>query len=1512
MDRRASRFKNNIRSRSPHAGSNQVSKLHDRRSRTKSINTNITYSNDNLGGTGTASKDLLSNKQVDNTEKGLNATRDDSGAPADTRDVTDVFKEFIKIMKSESTNVRPSVRYPVASSAVPEFDPNNNNQTIDMWITKVNECASIYNWSEPETLHYALPKLIGVAQRWYQSLPTMKFTWEEWQVKLKTAFPSTENYGIILTEMLNLRVKFGDSLENYFYEKMILLHRCRLSGKDAVDCILLGIDDRSVRTGAEAVQFTEPDKLLVYLRSVKSIKRPEKSVPRASAPDQGARQKTLLRSNREGKVLKCYNCGEDGHPSFKCKQPLKKCDQCFKLGHLTANCPFKTSSSLQNSSATASTEKSVKVVCNNNNNNQVENKYYKTAVIDKKPFLCYIDFGSQCTMMQWSAASNILTWDVNDLPVLRGFGNGTVKPLGKCTSKITIDTVTAEVQILIVPDQYLTVPLLVGQTFTEQSHIAIIKTNEALHITTRSLELGKVLVYTKEDIRVNGLCTVEVYTVPKYTGDIAIEHQLRQEPRKEYEIFRDYCRVEDGKGFITLRGFPSREFVLPMNTLLIRSSPANIINVNFTKTVCNNNDNSPKTDIYVEDILVDKDLDSNYLEKLVVLLNEFRKCFAFSTSEIGCTTFGNMEIQLKDSIPVVYRPYRLSHTERETVREIVNDLETNGIIKESSSEYASPIILVKKKTGEHRMCVDFRALNKKTVKEHYPMPRIEDQIDSLAGFQYYTTLDLASGYYQIPMSEHSKPLTAFVTPDGHYEFNRMPFGLANAPSTFQRIINKILGRSRFKNAFAYMDDIVIPSMDIESGLEDLRGIMSLFKEAGLTLKISKCHFFKKNIDYLGFDISSEGVKPGARKIVAVQNFPRPVDQHSVRQFIGLSSFFRRFVKDFSLIARPLTQLLRKDSKWEWGESQENAFVTLRKALVERPVLSFYNPTYETQLHTDASKHGLGGILLQREKSDYPFKAVAYYSRQTSPEEQHFTSYDLETLAVVCSLQRFRVYLLGLHFKIITDCNSLRATLGKRDMIPRVARWWNIMQEYDFEMEYRPGNNMQHVDALSRNPVCPPAPLVESDVVVCEVREITVDWLTTVQKNDSEIQRTMQILNDVTLNNIPDIKNNYVIKRGLLYRKTDDGDRWVVPKGVRWQILKSSHDDIGHFAFDKTLQKVKNNYWWPKMNRFIKKYVQSCLECAHSKGQGGKKAGELHPIPKIDCPFHTLHFDHLGPFIKSKKKHSYLLVIIDAFTKFIVLVPVKNTKASTSIKVLQNYFDLFSVPKRVISDRGSGFTAKRFQSFLATLGVKHVLNAVATPRANGQVERYNRTILGALTAANHGKAENLWDETVSKVQWGLNNTINQGTGKTPSQVLFGLQLTSMGEARLRSCIDNSDNDQEPDLETVRTEVSNYVQKNQEKQKKRFDRHRKTVKFQLGDLVRVEREIPATGRSRKLIPRFQGPYRITQILDHDRYEIRDTPLSRKNNRPFKSIVSVDKILPWLVFNRDSDDDDVTQSE
>lgn len=1431
-------------------------------------------------------------------------------------DTNSDFKKLLTVLTSAFSH-NNGEKFQNTVNAIPEFDPSLKNQTMSTWLSKVNECATIYGWTDKQTIHFALPKLSGLAKRWYESLPSMLFNWSEWQEKLMSAFPCRENFGQMLTNMLSKRARFGEPLEEYFYEKTILLNRCNIHGKDAVDCIIFGIDDRSVRMGAEAVQFDDPNKLLSFLRNAniqKPVNKQNSSNNTMTSTNSNSQHHKNFKRNPNSNV-QCYNCGLSGHYSNKCSQPLKRCDKCNLIGHLSNDCP---KDKPKDNSAIGVKDKTVMTIGNKNDNA----KYFKQAFLNGVSLESFVDLGSQKTLLRETEAREILSnWNISDLDVLVGFGNSCVIPVGSCEVQIVIDGVAAVTEVLIVPDVYMkSYPMLVGHSFTEQNHIVIIKTSDELKIMLKADngEVEKFDIKMKEEVVIDNLKIVAVYTEPAYDGDLFIEGGSRLKPGKEYFVAKGLFQFTKGSGQVMLKGGANSTAILKKGQKIARGYSVShcdkVAEPNVLRVECQpcefeskNNSNNP---IKPEQITVDQSISSQDKTQLSNLLNQYRCCFAFNLGELGCTNEGEMTIKLADDRPVVYRPYRLSYNERQNVREMIDEMLTAGIIRESNSQFASPIIIVKKKTGDKRLCVDFRALNRKTVKEHYPLPRIDDQLDNLSGFKYFTTLDLASGYYQVPIAEDSKHKTAFVTPEGQYEFNRMPFGLANAPAVFQRIVNKVLGKSRFGTAMAYMDDIIIPSKTVEEGLAKLTTILGLLQQARLTLKLSKCNFFMTVVDFLGFELSEAGIKPGSQKTKAVSDFPRPATQQQVRQFLGLASFFRRFVRNFSIIAKPLTCLLKKDVVFNWTSEQEEAFNHLKTELTQRPTMALYDREAETEVHTDACKIGIGAILLQRNKEG-PFKAVAYFSRQTSMDEQRFASYDLETLAVISALQRFRVYLLGLNFKIVTDCNSLRATFEKRDLIPRVARWWSQLQEFNCQIEYRAGTRMMHADALSRNPVETSEKSVNSVMA-----SNTNNWLATVQSTDPKIKRILDILSDKQTEEVSDLKKNYKVVNNRLYKKTESGLKWVVPKATRWRIVKQNHDDIGHVGVDKTLAKINEDYWFPQMRQFIQKYVRSCLDCAYHKAPAGKPEGYLNPIPKVATPFHTLHMDHLGPFVRSTKGNSYLFVVVDAFTKFILIKAVKGTDAKYVVSVLKEYFYTFGVPCRLISDRGSSFTSSTFKKFTTELGVKHILNAVATPRANGQVERYNKTITDALATANNDQPENKWDEHVAKVQWSLNNTFNKGIGGCPAEVLFGTKMTGINDSRLNLSI-SEDRDQNNNAEISRQEmrerVSEHIADQQKSQKKRYDKRRREAKaYEVGDLVRVLRNPSATGQSRKLLPKYQGPYRISKKFDHDRYEIEDTPVTRKGGKLYKTVVAVDKIQPWVMFDRVSTDNDKDSSD
>ncbi|CAH2228158.1 jg4831 [Pararge aegeria aegeria] len=743
------------------------------------------------------------------------------------------------------------------------------------------------------------------------------------------------------------------------------------------------------------------------------------------------------------------------------------------------------------------------------------------------------------------------------------------------------------------------------------------------------------------------------------------------------------------------------------------------------------------------------------------------------------------------------------------------------------------------------------------------------------------------------MHRDSIEKTAFITEDGHFEFLRLPFGLANAPSCFQQMMNKTLGNLRFGKVIVYLDDLYLISETVEENMNLLEEVLQIFKKNGLTLNLKKCHFFKNEIEFLGYKIRPGCVMPNEAKLEAVKNFPVPKTVHQLRQYLGLISYFRKFIRNCAILSTPLTKLLKKDAVWEWGELQNQAFCILKDKLTSESVLAIFDPKKDTVLYTDASREGLAGILTQvgYEVGDEGERVVHYYSRQTTNDEKKFHSFELELLAVVCCLQKFRLYLLGNCFKIITDCSAVRYALSKKDIVPRIARWVLSTQEFTFEILHREGSRMQHVDALSRNPV-PSGEKSEAEIIMSITEG---DWLLAVQVQDPELMKIREVLASGQAEDNKEIFNSYELLGAKVYKRTSNGRRWVVPKNCIWQIIKCNHDDVGHFSLDKTVERIRTLYWFPRLRKIVKKYIKNCLNCIYHKNKGGPKEGELYPLPKYAQPFHTLHLDHIGPFVTTKNKNKYLLVVVDAFTKFVFISAVRKTNTAGVIKELENISKTFGNARRIITDAGSCFTSGKFAQYCANRNIRLHIVATGVPRANGQVERFNKTILESLKSMGADTTDDRWDQCIKALQQGLNSTIHKTTRAVPSEVMFGYRLRMDSD----SLAPELEDEKLVDMSQLRERVDSNVKASAQYQKERFDKSRVKAKtYKEGDLVLIRIQSQSNdGQSRKLMPTFKGPFQVKKILNNDRYEVVDLRGSQRCSKMYNGVAVAENMKSWI---------------
>ena len=775
------------------------------------------------------------------------------------------------------------------------------------------------------------------------------------------------------------------------------------------------------------------------------------------------------------------------------------------------------------------------------------------------------------------------------------------------------------------------------------------------------------------------------------------------------------------------------------------------------------------------------------------LLLRNRKVFSTGPDDIGRTDVVTHQIDTGSAHPIRQPARRLPHAMREEVDQQVEDMLRNGIIQPSSSPWSAPVILVQKKDGTYRFCVDYRALNEVTVRDSYPLPRIDETLESLGGAEYFSTLDMASGYWQVLMRKLDKEKTAFTTGRGHYEFNVMPFGLTNAPATFQRLMEYVLAGLQWEHCLIYLDDIIVFAKSFEEQLERLQEVLDCLYEAGLKLKPSKCHLVKSKVDFLGHVVSRNGLSVDPRKVEAITKYPRPQNLTQLRQFLGLSGYYRRFIKNYSTIAAALFRLERKEVKWDWTEACDSAFESLKQRLVEAPILAFPRFDLPFSVATDASGVGVGATLSQVHE-DGGERVVAYWSRALRPREQNYSVTEREAYALVWAVTHYRPYLLGRCFKLITDHCPLTWLKTIKDPKGRLARWILILSEFDWDIEYKPGRKHSQADALSRQPLPPDEEETEVEERVEELVGIirlnpawTSEELADLQQNDVLIGLVLENFpakppltaasqSNLRLAAMRKVWHQLALDDGVLYRfvKDETGDErqlLVVPKELQSEVLRLAHEVSGHFGVEKTLARVKEGFWWPGYTRAVEEWVAACGPCARKKARTRQRVVPLHTMP-VGRPFETLAMDFVGPVPETERRHKNILVVTDYYTKWVEAFPTRDQQAVTVAKLLVNeIFARFGMPTTLHSDQGRNFESSVIKEVCKLLRINKSRTTAYHPQGDGLVERFNKTMVESLTKYVH-QNPNKWDLWLPLVLMAYRTAEHASIGRTPFELVFG--------------------------------------------------------------------------------------------------------------------------------------------
>ncbi|UYV79636.1 K02A2.6-like, partial [Cordylochernes scorpioides] len=811
-----------------------------------------------------------------------------------------------------------------------------------------------------------------------------------------------------------------------------------------------------------------------------------------------------------------------------------------------------------------------------------------------------------------------------------------------------------------------------------------------------------------------------------------------------------------------------------------------------------------------------------------------------------------------DNRPIKQRPYRVSPTERRAIQGEVDKMIKMGVAQPSESPWSSPVVLVKNKDGSWRFCVDYRRLNRITKKDVYPIPRTDDVLDSLTGAKFYSSMDLRTGYWQIEIDEGDREKTAFVTPDGLYEFRVMPFGLCNAPATFERMMDNLLAGLKWTICLCYLDDIIVYASSFQEHMERLEKVLKCIQRAGLCLNPEKCLFGSKIIKVLGHLVSEEGIRPDPGKIEAIINFSTPKNTTDVRSFIGLCSYYRRFVRNFANKAKPLHELLKNNTRFVWSKEQDESFQILKAALTTDPLLGHYKEEAETHLHKDASGHGIGAILIQIHEGEE--KPIAYASRTLNAAEKNYSTTERECLAVVWAIYKFRPYLFGKHFTVVSDHHSLCWLANIKDPSGRLARWALRLQEFDISIVYKSGKKHQDADCLSRNPLL--------DTHENNIPELIS--ITDVRKEQEKDDQITKIYHGSQSKGDGDFK----LIEGILYRKNYDpmGKMWllVVSKQMRIDILREAHDSpmAGHLGFAKTYDRVRKKYFWPGMYRSVKQYVSHCRECQRRKGSTGRPPGQLVPIPPVARPFQRVGIDLLGRFPVSNNGNKWIVVATDYLSRYAMTRAIPNGSAEEVAKfMIEDVLLKHGAPRELISDRGRTFISRTLKEINDLCGTIHRFTSAYHPQTKGLTERLNKTLADMLSMYVDVEQRN-WDAVLPYVTFAYNTSQQESTGFSPFYLIHGRDvetpLDTILAYRENTSLEDYVESMVTNAEDARQLARLNILRSQERDKSRYDQSHRPVHYKTGDLVWVFTPVRRQGLAEKLLKRYFGPYRVNRQL------------------------------------------------
>ena len=874
-------------------------------------------------------------------------------------------------------------------------------------------------------------------------------------------------------------------------------------------------------------------------------------------------------------------------------------------------------------------------------------------------------------------------------------------------------------------------------------------------------------------------------------------------------------------------------------------------------------------------------------EELNETLTEFQDVVALRGDTLGNTDLIQHRIAVSKTVRPIYIPaYRVAYSQRDIIDKEVKKMEEQGIIEPTTSPWSFPLLVVPKKDKTNRLVVDFRRLNDVTQPDPYPMPSMKDLIATIGSKKIYTSVDLMQGFLQIPLAPESRPLTAFSTSHGRYHFLRMPFGLKSSPVTFVRLMDMVLGDLMNQGVYVYIDDLVIGSNSIEEHMKILREVLMRLRKAGLKLKLEKCKFMQKKIDYLGHTLSEKGIEVNDLKVHSIKNYPVPRNKKEIKSFLGLSGFYRSFIKNYATIATPLTNLLKEDVPFLWNDEQQSAFEELKEKLSSPPVLAFPDFSQPFYIVTDASSIGLGACLMQLHGTKY--RPIAYYSRKLRPAERNYSVTDQESLAVVEALKNFRFIVFGNKVTVFTDHVAVLELLKNPHTSGRRARWFITIQDYDVELRHIPGTRNVVADALSRQGSInstETSTVSEVHVLVLHPQEeITQELFIKAQSEDIFVAEAKQLLKGNAIQESKELEKNLgcplenlVLEDEIVCYKEKTKDQFtltpkivlrrLVPPTIRIKILELMHDhpDRAHPGRDETIRRMKELFFWKNMYTDVKQYVASCNVCNSYKGSTVKAPLGSYPIPQ--SPFERVSVDILSGLQLTLRGNRHILACVDNLTRYSELIPLSSKTARECASALfDRVICRYSAPQLLLSDNGTEFNNALMNELCDTLQIQKVNIQPYHPSSNGLTERLNRKILDTIRHTIGQDAN--WDLHLPSIQAVLNSRYHESLRCQPITALMGYSSRMpqlwLNQPYQVTYSDNPIKVRLNNFKDIHKRLNINLSIAQEKMNEKHQRDINAIEYQLGDEIYITNE-PRSGVDHKLAVKSKGPYEIIEITD-----------------------------------------------